>query len=740
MNQNPHAEQGTSPPTTNPMLEAALAYAARGWAVFPLAPGTKTPFKESHGLKDATTDAEQIIAWWTSCPDANIGAVTGKVSGISVLDWDEKPWEDKYGETVTLRALVERYGTLPKTPVQQTWSGGGQAIFAYTSAGSNAAGGYGQWLDGRNNGGYIVVPPSAVAEGEREGIYAWMPGQGAFDCDLAPMPAWLLEQIKTAEVAKQTTAKTKARKPQSVRELADAGRNSALASLAGTLRRRDVGEETVRQALLAENASFARPLEVDEVEKIIASATRNFVAAEVKDLDARYTDKANAERLAEASGDRIRYCDDMNQWFRFDGMRWVRTSRFGIAPIVTDLAKALYLRAASETDDEKRKRLSAEGQKLESARAVRNVVEMAQSLPELRITPQEFDTDDHLLNLENGTLDLLTEKLLAHDPAHRITKLAPVAYDPEARSALWEDTLGLVTCGDGTLLDFLWRALGYSLTGFANESSFFVFYGPGGSNGKTTVLESMASVLGDYATTLRVESLFAGQDDKIPHDLADLIGARFVVTSELPKGKRYDEAKLKLLTGGDEVTACHKYGNNFRYYPQFKLFMTTNFAPAFSAGDDALWNRAKTVPFRFSFKTYARADKTAKDRLKEPEERAGILTWAVKGCRSWQANGLELPKVVEAETTRHRRDVDVIQAFVDERCVADAVEETVAVSTQELYRTYKAWSKEQPLPQPMSATEFSGEMLRAGYVTVPALINRNRSLRWQGLRLRGGHE
>src|SRR5262249_5660563 len=161
------------------------------------------------------------------------------------------------------------------------------------------------------------------------------------------------------------------------------------------------------------------------------------------------------------------------------------------------------------------------------------------------------------------------------------------------------------------------------LTGYTSESVFFVFHGPGGSNGKTTILESVAGMLGDYATTLRVQALLAGQDQKIPHDLADLLGARFVVTSELPKGKRYDEAPVKLITGGDEVTACHKYGRNFRYYPTFKLYMSSNFAPAFSAGDDALWNRAKTVPFRFSFKTYAGADKKAKDRLKEPDHRAG---------------------------------------------------------------------------------------------------------------------
>jgi putative DNA primase/helicase len=726
---------------TNSKLEAALSYAALGWAVFPIMPGAKKPPLTPHGFKDASKEPDQIRAWWATTPDANIGVATGAVSGISVLDWDEKEWEDKHG-LETLEALTTRHGDLPKTPAQATWSGsGGQAIFAYTPGAPTGTDCYGRWLDGRNDGGYIVVPPSTVVDADREGTYTWLDGQNPFERPLEPMPSWLLDQIKTGAAGKRTAKGEKKGTAATVPQIAAGSRNCALASLAGTMRRRDASEEAVRQALVAQNTAFDEPLPANEVKGIVASAMRNFAPAEVDDRDARWTDKANAERLAQSAGQRIRYCDDLNRWFYFDGVRWVPTSRFGIAPFVTDLAKALYRRTASESDDDKRKRLGEEARKLESARVVRNVIEMAQSLPELRIAPGDFDQDAHLLNVQNGTLDLRTGELLPRDPAHRITKLAPVMYDPDACSTLWEDTIKLVTCGDNALAAFLQCALGYALTGYVSESSFFVFYGPGGSNGKTTILESFAAVLGDYATTLRVQALLAGQDDKIPHDFADLRGARFVVTSELPKGKRYDEATLKLITGGDEVTACHKYGNNFRYYPSFKLFMSTNFPPVFSAGDDALWNRAKTVPFRFSFKTYAQADKTAKDRLKEPEHRAAILAWAMRGCQAWRASGLALPEAVQAETSQHRRDVDVIQAFVDERCaLADAQRPETWVSNQELFRGYKAWNREQPVPQPMNATEFSSEMERAGHTRVKPRVNGNHSERWQRLRLKGDHE
>lgn len=714
-------------------LDAALAYAALGWAVFPLTPGSKKPMAGSRGFKDATKDSELVRALWGMFPDANIGVATGEISGISVLDCDEKTWDAKYGITQTLAVLVKEHGTLPQTPTQETWSGGKHAIFAYTPSASNAAGAYGRCLDGKNDGGYIVVPPSTVADEGREGAYTWLDGKSPFDCALAPMPAWLLERVQPSGTFRRVTG-WKATK--TIREIAGEARNNALTSLAGSMRRRDTSTEAVRAALLAENESFPEPLPVAEVETIVGSAEKNFAPAEVEDLDARYTDKANAERLAQTSGDRIRYCDDLASWFYFDGVRWVRASRYGIAPFVTDLAKGLYHRAASESDDDKRKRFGMEAAKLESARVVRNVIELAQTLPELRIELDAFDTHGYLLNLENGTLDLRTGELLRHEPGHFLRKLAPVVYDPDAHSSLWENTVKLVTCGDDLLTAFLQRVLGYALTGDTREDSFFVFYGPGGANGKTSVLEPMAAMLGDYATTLRVHALLAGYNETIPHDYADLLGARFVVTSELPQGKRYNESTLKQITGGDTITACHKYGNNFHFAPSFKLFMSTNFPPVFSGGDDALWRRAKTVPFRFSFKTYAGADKTAKDRLKEPEHLAGILAWAVRGCLAWQANGLQLPEAVAAETRQHRKDVDMIQAFVDERCATTESPSAVPVSGQELYRVYRAWSRDQPMPQALSATGFESEMMRAGY----ALVAVHRTRRWGGLRLRGDQE
>jgi bifunctional DNA primase/polymerase-like protein/AAA domain-containing protein len=186
MSQHPHAESGASPPKLSLLGRSALAYAERfGWAVHPLKPGAKTPLS-AHGFKDASKDPEQIRACWTQHPEANIGVATGAISGISVLDEDVK---NGAGGEVTLTALLAEHGESLESHVRQTtWSGGRQYFFAYDPRARQGAGSYGEGLDGRNDGGYVVAPPSVV-NGKR---YAWAvkPAEGGA---CLPMPAWLLE-------------------------------------------------------------------------------------------------------------------------------------------------------------------------------------------------------------------------------------------------------------------------------------------------------------------------------------------------------------------------------------------------------------------------------------------------------------------------------------------------------------------------------------------------------------------
>ncbi len=277
------------------------------------------------------------------------------------------------------------------------------------------------------------------------------------------------------------------------------------------------------------------------------------------------------------------------------------------------------------------------------------------------------------------------------------------------------------------------------MTGDIREKTFWVFYGKGGWNGKTSMIEAIDATMGDYAFSLPVGAILANRDDKIAQEMADLLGKRFVHTSELPKGKRYNETLLKDITGGEEIYGEKKYKDGFLFHPAFKLFMSGNAAPAFG-GDEALWGRAKTVPFNFDFRTLPVPDKTAKDRLRTPEHRPAILAWMMKGCLVWQATGLRTPESVEKTTTKHRHEVDIIRAFVAERCT-EATTLAAAVSRQEMYRTFKPWAREQPSSQPLLQAEFEEGMQKAGYELVQAYgAGGQKGYRWKGLRLRRDHD
>jgi putative DNA primase/helicase len=326
-----------------------------------------------------------------------------------------------------------------------------------------------------------------------------------------------------------------------------------------------------------------------------------------------------------------------------------------------------------------------------------------------------------------------------HDPKYMMSRVAPVAYDPEAVFPLWEETVKMALQGDQAKIDFMQRVLGYSLTGYTREDKFVNLVGASGYNGKTTIITAISTLLGDYATTLRVEALLAGHENAIPHDLADLRGARFVVTSETPKGKKFDDRLLKMLTGDDEITACHKYGNNFRFYPQFKLFMYSNHPPMVSASDDAVWRRAVTVRFDFNFKTYAGFDPKVKDKLRAPEARSGILAWLVRGALAWQKDGLMIPKIVEDETAAHRLSVCEVQAFLDEMCQVDLdAEKDTWATSQALHREFLKWGREHGVRASTAMTRdaFVDEMKRLGYEIEEVLDdNRHRQRRWKGVLL-----
>jgi putative DNA primase/helicase len=306
------------------------------------------------------------------------------------------------------------------------------------------------------------------------------------------------------------------------------------------------------------------------------------------------------------------------------------------------------------------------------------------------VSARALDADPWLLNVENGTVDLRTGELREHRRDDLITKLSPVRYVPGAQSPLWDAFLARVTGEDEELQAFLQRAVGYSLTGVAHEEKLFFAHGPAAS-GKSTFLEAIKAVLGEYTATADFETFLKKKGDSgVRNDVARLAGIRVTVGIEVERGKQLAEGLVKSLTGGDTVTARHLYKDFFEFVPQFTLWLAANDRPRVSAADSGIWRRIVQVPFTETIPEPER-DPTLKQRLQaDPDIQTAILAWAIEGCRAWQEQGLNIPERVKLYTEEYREENDPFADFFDERCL---FEPTALVRRSELRRAYEQWAR-----------------------------------------------
>jgi putative DNA primase/helicase len=238
--------------------------------------------------------------------------------------------------------------------------------------------------------------------------------------------------------------------------------------------------------------------------------------------------------------------------------------------------------------------------------------------------------------------------------------------------------------GDANTISFLQRIVGYSLTGDTREQALFLLYGMG-ANGKTTFLEVLRYIWGDYAMCAEFGSFVASRSSNVRNDLARLAGARLVTAVESQFNRHLAEEVIKQITGGDTITARFLYGEYFEFRPQFKLFLATNHKPRVRGTDLAIWRRIHVIPFTVTIPGEDQ-DKALLEKLQR--EAAGILCWAMHGLADWRRSGLAPPATIVQATSEYRSEQDVLQLFIDERCIVDPEAQT---SATELYAAYKAW-------------------------------------------------
>ncbi|GEP59464.1 phage/plasmid primase, P4 family [Reyranella soli] len=274
-------------------------------------------------------------------------------------------------------------------------------------------------------------------------------------------------------------------------------------------------------------------------------------------------------------------------------------------------------------------------------------------------------------------------------PADRndyITKQTAVAPDGDMPIPEWTTYLDRVTGSDKELQAYLQRVAGYCLTGSIEEHAMFFLYGSG-SNGKTIFIITLAGILGDYAKTAPISTFMASKSEQHPTDLAGLQGARLVVANETDKGRRWDEAKIKMITGGDAVSARFMRQDFFTFTPQFKLLISGNHKPRLSSVDDAMRRRFHLVPFTVTIPEKERDTKLG-EKLKA--EWAGIFHWMIEGCREWQRIGLKPPAKVIAATANYFEEQDTIGRWMEDCCVDDPNEQCARTA---LFKSWERWAK-----------------------------------------------
>lgn len=399
-------------------------------------------------------------------------------------------------------------------------------------------------------------------------------------------------------------------------------------------------------------------------------------------MPALYSEVNVARRFAQVHVDDLRFVAEWGKWMLWDGQRWRRDRDLRAFDLSTRLCCAVAEYARTDpteftTERQRQATIARYGEK----RTIVNVVEIAKADRKIAAVPEQWDADLWLLNTPAGVVDLRDGSIQPQRRDAYQTRITDAS--PGGACPTWLAFLDQATAGDAELQAFLKRVAGYCLTGDVREHALFFVYGTGG-NGKGTFINTLTRILGDYAQTAAAEMFTERKHDAHPTELAGLQGARLVAAQETEEGKRWAEARIKALTGGDKIRARYMRQDEFEFMPQFKLLIAGNHKPGLRNVDEAIKRRLHLIPFEV---TPPVKDKALPEKL--AAEADGILAWAIEGCLEWQRQGLAPPARVLAATADYLEQQDVLAAWIDE-----CTEQVYQARRGDLYRSFKTWAEE----------------------------------------------
>ena len=399
----------------------------------------------------------------------------------------------------------------------------------------------------------------------------------------------------------------------------------------------------------------------------------------------QFTDITNRDYFVKAYKDEVRYCITWDKFLIWNGKCWQIDSRGTVQEMCVDFLHKMY-RGLRVINDQKiwimfEKHLI----RSESYRRIQALIGLLKMSKDLKIEDKELDTDNYLFNTDGQTINLRTSKIKIPCGKDLITKKSNFVFDKEAKCPTWDMFLLQIFNKDLELIRFVQKAMGYSLSGDMSEQCMFILWGTG-ANGKSTFLNVLQQLFGDYACSTGTET-FMKKTSEHSNDIARLKGARLVTTTEVEQGKALSESIIKQITGEDILTARFLYSEYFSFKPTFKIFMATNHKPKIKGADNGIWRRIKMIPFTVTIPPEQR-DKKLSEKLMA--ENSGILNWLLRGYAMWAKEGLGEPEAVKEANEEYRMDMDSVGTFVNE-CLNIDASMSWRLPNKLMYETYLKW-------------------------------------------------
>jgi putative DNA primase/helicase len=436
------------------------------------------------------------------------------------------------------------------------------------------------------------------------------------------------------------------------------------------------GEMTIQNAINSTTSTIA-DLEEEPFEIFIEENEDD--TFEERDPFFMLSELGNAERLIHHHGKNLKYCNEL-EWLIWNGKQWEQDNKREIEKIASQTFRDLY-----RVDDESVQKWAWKCEK----RSIR-MNSILDARPLVSVKKSQFDSHKFLFNCSNGVIDLKTGEFLPHERDYLFTKISEIEYEKKTDCPHWINFMeSIFKNDDGStnyeIINFLQKAIGYTLTGDISEQVMFFLYGTG-RNGKSTFINTIQTLLGDYGRQTNSDTFIKKKNDNaVNNDIARLDGARFVSAVESEEGQQLSESLVKQITGGEKISARFLRQEFFEFTPEFKVFFTTNHKPIVKGSDEGIWRRIRLIPFTVTIPK-EKIDKELPKKLEK--EMSGILKWAVDGCLKWQSEGLGEPESIKQATESYRDEMDILGPYLSERCIINPL---AKVEAKNIFDDYKKW-------------------------------------------------